>query len=83
MLTRVGYGRVAAFQIPPSKIRDGRDHISTDYLERCDPIHARHKPDHRLYAMPESQRNCPINSSTFSPLSPTSKANAQVFSISS
>src|SRR5918994_4889808 len=33
--------------------------------------------------MPESLRNCPINSSTFSPLSPTSKAKAQVFSMES
>src|SRR5215208_7951100 len=34
----------------PSKIRDSRDHISTDYLEWCDPIHAWPEPDHRLYA---------------------------------
>src|SRR5215211_1922690 len=38
------------FHMPPSKIRDSRDHFSTDYLERCDPIHAWHGPDHRLYA---------------------------------
>src|SRR5215208_5850115 len=38
------------FHMPPSKIRDSRDHFSTDYLERCDPIHAWHGPDQRLYA---------------------------------
>src|SRR5918993_1350258 len=38
------------FHMPPSKVRDSRDHFSTDYLERCDPIHAWHGPDHRLYA---------------------------------
>src|SRR5215212_3933990 len=31
--------------------------------------------------IPESQRSCPINSSTFSPPSPTSKRKAQVFSM--
>jgi len=33
-------------------------------------------------AIPESRRSCPISSSSFSLFSPTSKANAQVLSIS-